>query len=325
MARPLRIEYPDAWYHVMNRGAGRRCIFPDDFLRQEFLSLLRDIHRMYSVDCHAYCQMGNHYHLLLQTRRANLGRAMRHLDGIYAQRHNRHVKIDGPLFRGRYKGQLIERDSYLFYVSRYVHRNPLTAGLCERAIDYPWSSYRYYAGMRPVPSWLHLDETIVTFGSAKAYCAFVDKNGDDGRYDDLAELLGGDAVPPVLGSPAFVDAIQRQYCAVPDYEIPQSKARVATVTVDEIIDTVSAFTSIPRQEIIIATRQRARTARAMAMLLCRQCGGFKLRDIADAFGVKQYTTVASAISRCRNQADNDLNLARELDALKQAIQKMRNA
>lgn len=325
MARPLRIEYPDAWYHVMNRGAARRLIFPDEVLRRAFLGLLRDIHQMYAVDCHAFCLMGNHYHLLLQTRLTNLGRAMRHLDGVYTQRHNRHVKTDGPLFRGRYKAQLIERDSYLLCVSRYVHRNPLAAGLCDRVIDYPWSSYPYYAGLRPAPSWLHLYETIANFESAKAYCEFVDKSEDETKNDAVAEMLAGDSVPPVLGSPVFVDAVQRQYCAAPEYEIPQAKARITAVTLDEIIDVVCAYTGVSRQEMIMADEQRARTVRVMAMLLCRQHGGFRLLDIADAFGIEHYTTVASAISRCRDKADKDSNLARELSALKQRIRKMRNA
>ena len=325
MARPLRIEYPGAWYHVMNRGAGRRRIFPDDELREAFLGLLGDIHEMYSVCCHAYCLMGNHYHLLLQTLQANLGRAMRHLDGVYTQRHNRHLKTDGPLFRGRYKGQLIERDTYLLCVSRYVHRNPLAAGLCDRLIDYPWSSYPYYAGARPVPSWLYLHKSIATFRSARAYCAFVNQHDGDDRTGDLAESLAGDAGPPILGSKEFVAAVRQQYCEAPEYEIPQSKVGAAAATLDEIIDAVCVHAAIPREKLLADAGRRPRELRAMIMLLCRQYAGFRLQELADAFGIARYTTVASAISRCRDKAAHDAGLAQELAELKQAIPGMRNA
>ena len=325
MARPLRIEYEHAWYHVMNRGAGGRCIFPNDALRKKFLKLLCDLHEMYAVCCHAYCLMGNHYHLLVQTRRANLGRAMRHLDGVYAQAHNRHLTTDGPLFRGRYKGQLIERDSYLLRVSRYVHRNPLAAGLCHRLVAYPWSSYPYFAGLRPAPSWLHLRETMDTFSSIEAYCAFVAQAEDEDGCDKLTELLTGERVPPVLGSANFIEAIQQRFCDAPDYEIPQAKVRAASVTVDEIVDFVSVHTAIPRKAFMTPASRRTRAARAIAMVLCRQCGGFSLRDIADAFGIERYTTVASTIGRCSDMADKDAHLARELAALKARIRKIRNA
>jgi putative transposase len=325
MARPLRIEYEGAWYHVMNRGAGGRCIFPDNALRKKFLSLLCDLHEMYGVCCHAYCLMGNHYHLLVQTPRANLGRAMRHLDGVYAQAHNHHLRTDGPLFRGRYKGQLIERDSYLLRVSRYVHRNPLAAGLCDQLTAYPWSSYPYFAGLHPAPSWLPLHETMGSFGSTDAYCAFVAQAEDGRECDELSELLTGELVPPVLGTPNFIETIQQQFYGMPDYEIPEAKLRAASVTLDEIIELVSVHIVIPRKDFMTPAHRDTRAVRAIAMLLCRQSGGFSLRTIANAFGIERYTTVASAIGRCRDKAVYDTDLARVLAILKSRIRKMRNA
>ena len=221
--------------------------------------------------------------------------------------------------------QLIERDSYLLRVSRYVHRNPLAAGLCERLIAYPWSSYPYFAGLRPVPSWLHLHETMGTFRSTEAYCAFVGQAEDENESDELKELFTGERVPPVLGSPSFVKAIQQRFCDAPDYEIPQAKVQAASVTLDEILDLVSIHTAIPRQEFMMPASRETRTVRAMAMVLCRECGGFSLRAIADAFGVDRYTTVASAIGRCRDKEVQDSGLARKLATLKGRIRKMRNA
>ena len=125
MARPLRIEYPGAFYHVMNRGQSRRNIFIEDKGRQSFLDLLAEIVRLWKVKIYAYCLMDNHYHVLLSTPAGGLSRAMRHLDGIYTQRFNRAHHRDGPLFRGRYKAILIDAEEYFLSVVRYIHQNPL--------------------------------------------------------------------------------------------------------------------------------------------------------------------------------------------------------
>lgn len=124
MARPLRIEYPGAYYHVMNRGQSRRNIFMEDKGRQSFLDLLADIARLWKVEIFAYCSMDNHYHLLLSTPTGELSRPMRHLNGIYTQKFNRVHHRDGPLFRGRYKAILIDAEEYFLSVVRYIHKNP---------------------------------------------------------------------------------------------------------------------------------------------------------------------------------------------------------
>ena len=133
MTRPLRIEYEGAWYHVMNRGANRQTVFATERDRLAFLALLGEVSEMFAVEVHVFCLMGNHYHLLLHTPRGNLGGAMRHLNGVYTQRHNRAAGRDGPLFRGRYKAILLDADAWLLQVSRYVHRNPLEARLVTAA------------------------------------------------------------------------------------------------------------------------------------------------------------------------------------------------
>ena len=140
MSRPLRIEYEDAYYHVMNRGRGRQCIFPDERYYDEYLKCLSEAHKRFGIEIHAFCLMGNHYHLLIKTPRANLGRAMRHIDGVYTQRYNRLKKTDGSLFRGRYKSIVIDASSYLLQVSRYIHRNPveLKKPLVKKIENYPW-------------------------------------------------------------------------------------------------------------------------------------------------------------------------------------------
>jgi putative transposase len=127
MSRPLRIQFPGAWYHVMNRGANKQITFQDDNDRKDFLGLLKAIHYRYKIEVHAYCLMNNHYHLMLRINSANLSQAMRHLNGVYTQRYNCRHNIDGPLFRGRYKSILVDAENYLLRLSRYIHLNPVSA------------------------------------------------------------------------------------------------------------------------------------------------------------------------------------------------------
>ena len=132
MARALRIEYEGGWYHVMNRGAGRRNIFNEPEDRNLFLNLLQELHVRFRIEIHAYCLMGNHYHLLIRTPLANLSRAMAHLNGIYSRRRNQKYQSDGPLFRGRFKSIIIDAENYLLRLSRYIHLNPVSANIVQK-------------------------------------------------------------------------------------------------------------------------------------------------------------------------------------------------
>ncbi len=125
MPRPLRIEYPGAVYHLMNRGSARQKVFLGSADYREFLKTLSEAHDLWEIEVLAYCLMPNHYHLCLRTPRGNLSRVMRHIDGLYTQRFNRGHRRDGSLFRGRYKAILVDADEYLLAVVRYVHLNPV--------------------------------------------------------------------------------------------------------------------------------------------------------------------------------------------------------
>jgi putative transposase len=122
MARPLRIQYPGAVYHVMNRGGSRQKIFLDEKDHQVFLNTIGEIYDRWGVEVFGWCLMGNHYHLCLRTAEGNLSRVMRHLDGLYTQRFNRFHGRDGALFRGRYKAIVVDKDNYLAQVVRYMSR-----------------------------------------------------------------------------------------------------------------------------------------------------------------------------------------------------------
>ena len=147
MSRPLRIQYPDAWYHVMNRARRGQDLFPDQTDMDTFINLLKETAAMFNLKVSAFCLMPTHYHLLIQTPDANLARCMRHINGVYTQRYNVRNKCDGTLFRGRYKSILVDTDNYLLELVRYIHRNPLRSGLVDKMDPYSWSSHRGYLGV----------------------------------------------------------------------------------------------------------------------------------------------------------------------------------
>ena len=155
MARPLRIEYPGAWYHVMNRGRRAEKIFHYTYDYRMFVELLEEASEMWNVRISAYCLMLNHYHILLQTPEANIARNMRHINGVYTQRFNRRHTCDGALFRGRYKSLLVSAETHLLQLVRYIHRNPVKAGLSEKLESYIWSSHKGYLSKSRKWNWLY--------------------------------------------------------------------------------------------------------------------------------------------------------------------------
>ena len=169
MARPLRIEFAGALYHLTARGNERRNIFlgnlDDD--RTAFLDSLTATCERFRWVCHAYCLMTNHYHLLVETADANLSKGMRQLNGVYSQYVNRTHGRVGHLFQGRFKGILVERDSYLLELARYVVLNPVRAGIVPTPGDWPWSSYRATVGEAPAPPFLETDWLLRAFADSR--------------------------------------------------------------------------------------------------------------------------------------------------------------
>jgi putative transposase len=157
MSRPLRLEFPGAVYHVTSRGDRREAIYRDDADRACQLAVLAQAAERFEVQVLAYCLMGNHFHIVLHTQRANLSRFMRHLNGVYTQAFNRRHGLVGHLFQGRFKAILVDRDSYLLALCRYVERNPVAAKLVKRAEQWPWSSCQAHLGVVPSPPWLDTD------------------------------------------------------------------------------------------------------------------------------------------------------------------------
>jgi putative transposase len=154
MARPLRIEFPGAIYHVTSRGDRREPIFEDDADRHTFLTVIAQATERFDAVILAYCLMDNHYHLVVHTRRGNLSRLMQQLNGVYTQTYNRRHNKVGHLFQGRFKGILVDENAYLLEVCRYVDLNPLRARMVRDPGKWPWSSYRAHTGQATSPAWL---------------------------------------------------------------------------------------------------------------------------------------------------------------------------
>ena len=165
MARPLRLEFAGALYHVTSRGDRREDIYEDDEDRVAFLNVLASVARRFNWLVHAYCLMSNHYHLLIETPDGNLSQGMRQLNGVYTQYSNRRHRRVGHLFQGRYKAILVQKESYLLEVACYIVLNPVRAGMVRSAGDWPWSSYRATAGREAIPEWLTTDWVLSAFGT----------------------------------------------------------------------------------------------------------------------------------------------------------------
>lgn len=214
MARPLRITYPGAFYHVASRGNERKVVFKSRADRRQFLSYLASATERYNAAIHCYALMGNHYHLLMETPSGNLPQIMRHINGAYTTYFNRRRNRAGHLFQGRYKAILVEKDAYAKELSRYIHRNPVKAGLTEKAADYEWTSYRAYIGALAAPEWLRPDFILGAFSPRRAvarrrYEAFVNRIPVADCDSPLQEAAGG----IILGSPAFVESIKAAHLA----------------------------------------------------------------------------------------------------------------
>ncbi|MGD0960317.1 MAG: transposase [Methylomonas sp.] len=174
MARPLRIEFPNALYHITSRGDRREAIYRDDEDRRQWLMILGQVCECFNWVIHGYCQMTNHYHLLAETIDGNLSRGMRQLNGLYTQKFNNRYKESGHLFQGRFKAIIVQKESYLLELARYVVLNPVRAKMVNLPEDWAWSSYRAMCNLEAAKPWLDVDWTLSQFGTdrTKAIASF---------------------------------------------------------------------------------------------------------------------------------------------------------
>ncbi len=318
MSRPLRIEYENAYYHVMNRGRGRQMVFHGDEYCEAFLKTLSEVHERFGVQIHAYCLMGNHYHLLVKTPEGNLQRAMRHVSGVYTQRYNQLKKTDGSLFRGRYKAILVDADEYLLHLSRYIHRNPVEAHLVEDLADYEWSSYPQYIGDRSSPEpWLYTNEVYGQLNIKrmfeKKYRLFVEENG--GR-EDLNEFYAKERICPILGDEDFI-AEAKVFSKEFADEFSYGERQSLKPSIEEIVGVVCNEYCLDSSEVYRSQKGRGakNVARSVAMYVAQQVGGYRLTDIAQAFSLSHYGGVSNAIFRLKKELEDSETLTARVKAI----------
>lgn len=312
MSRPLRIEYPNAFYHVMNRGASRQAVYLTDDDYKIFLETLKETSKIFSLRIIAYSLMPNHYHLLVQTPKANLSKAMRYLNGVYTQRFNRNHKKDGPLFRGRYKAILVQEDEYLTHLIRYIHLNPVQANLAEEALNHPFSSHKHYLRAKNEGDWLFVLLGLSFFSSKtrkalKAYRQFM-KNGVDARTKAFYNKKHQN---PILGDPDFLDHIKANYILADkklDSEMPDERKLSGSLIAERIIREISKSFSKPRETLLSSKRGETNTARLAALSLTRELSGLKLSEIAPIFNIRSYRTVGSGCYRLRKMISENADL-----------------
>jgi REP element-mobilizing transposase RayT len=317
MARPLRIEYPGAFYHVINRGQSRRDIFLEDKGRQSFLDLLAEIARLWKIEIYAYCLMSNHYHLLVSTPAAGLSRAMRHLDGIYTQKFNRVHHRDGPLFRGRYKAILIDAEEYFLSVVRYIHHNPKVAGIVTDLGRYRWSSHWEYLNKKQCPSWLQRGAVLSRFGGVNDYQKFI----SEGVEEEIEKFYRGPYQKPVLGSKAFIEGVIEKLGekARVETEKPQSR-EIFGIGIEEIVEaTAREYGKRPEALGGRIKRGKEGEARMVAIYLSRQLGGHKQSEIGRAVGLEKTSSVSSAFLRIKSRVAQEKKLARRVRRIEEAL------
>ena len=275
MTRPLRIELAGGVYHVTSRGDRRENIYFCDADRRAWLELLGKVCERFNWMCHAWCQMSNHYHIVVETVEGNLSQGMRQLNGVYTQHINSAYQRVGHVFQGRYKSILVEKESYLLELARYVVLNPVRAGIVDDPQQWSWSSYAAMTGEKQAPPWLQTDWILGQFNRnrGQAVMGYVDFIRAGAGMPSVWERLRGQVY---LGSDAFLQRIQALSDKTSLAEIPRTQRR-------------------PLAQPLTYYRESIADPNA-AMSAAYATGDYTMRQIADAFGV-HYSTVSRALKK----------------------------
>ena len=332
MPRPIRIEYENACYHVMNRGRARNNIFYKDDHYETFLKTIEESCERFCAIVHSYCLMPNHYHILLQTPNANLSRMMGHINSVYTKRFNKMQKTDGPLFRGRFKAILVESDEYFLELSKYIHKNPIQTKckenrLVEKLSDYKWSSYQSYLDLVKAPNWLNKDLVLNKFKKdknlLKRYQLFVE-GSDNKELEEFFQRMNKEAI---LGRQRFKEDIVTNKISNNKMKQNRIKKEIRNkVTVDDIINnTAKAFNveikSITQRQ---TGKQSQNLPRSVAMHLIQEYKDLKLTEIAKLFDLNSVGSVSKSISVLKKKIEKG-TICHELELIKKSLWFMEEA
>ena len=307
MSRPLRIEFEGAVYHITARGNERRPIFIDDEDRLRFLNILKELKESQQIILYCYCLMTNHYHLLLETPFGNLIRNMHTIQTRYTMYFNSRQRRAGHLFQGRYKSLIVDKDNYLLELSRYIHLNPLRAGIVKRAADYNWSSCKDYLQERVgiVDRYFILSK----FGRKKSvahkrYQVFLNEGiGIEKR--DLRDNIFGQLV---IGTEQFWEKIQKKIEDIEiSEEVPKFEEKRESYSIDFILQTISDHYEVDIQY-ILSQKRRWNNIRKVTIFFVRKYTDLSLKAIAEYFGGVHYSAISQIVRRIEKRIEEDDSL-----------------
>ena len=305
----------------MNRGRRGEDIFSDDQDYTMFTDLLRETSEIWNVRVTAYCLMPNHYHMLIQTPDANISRSMRHLNGVYTQRYNSRHRCDGQLFRGRYKSILIGTDSYLLQAVRYIHRNPLMAGLVQNLESYKWNSHRGYLSITRKWDWLYKNYILSLLSkNRKDWLRHYRKWVSIEEDDEVSQKISGVKWPVCLGPQAFIDRIKEKYGSRKiNKETPSSRELLPGYK--RIIDEVCRFYGVKSIDMIKKQRGQRNEARSAAIYLTRKLRLDTYREIGEQYGIDNDRTVRSEFVRMKKTVTENRDIASKMEKLQDLIKR----
>lgn len=321
MARPLRIEYPGAFYHIISRGNAGDPIYKTRRDRDKFLEYLSTMVARFGVKIHTYCLMTNHYHLLVETPEPNLSRAIQWLNVSYATYFN--IKRDrrGHLIQGRYKSILVDADAYIKHLSRYIHLNPKKANMVDAIADHPWSSYPAIIGKIKVPDWLTIDYLLSQFGknrkaARRRYEQFVESVDLDSVDNLSSKVVSG----LILGDNGFVNWIKTSFLSEksPTPDIPQLRELTPKCSLDRIVEAVANEFGINKAQILAKGRKR-NIARNVAIYCSKVCSGKSGVEIARHFGLRSGSAVTMRYKIALTNIEAQRELQQKVIAAKERI------
>lgn len=319
MARPLRLEFEGAFWHITSRGNEQKDIFREDADRLRFLELLATAVERYKWVLHEYVLMTNHFHLVIETPEKTLSRGMQWLKGQYARWFNRKYRRRGHLFEGRFKGILVDGESYLLTLARYVVLNPVRAGMVATPDQWKWSSFRATAGLEPEPPFLTTSLMLSYFRAGseaearQQYARFVMAPIDDeiNPWVNLRNQI-------YLGGDAWIAELQNRIDAAPrSPDHPRVQRHVRRPGMDSIMSAVAEAHGMRREEVC---ERRGGQARALAAYLGVYEGMHYQRTISEALGLCSRTRVSALVNQCRQQLERDPVLARRAEIARAALQ-----
>jgi REP element-mobilizing transposase RayT len=299
----------------MNRGSSRQKVFLENRDYEAFLNTLSQLHDRWRVEVFAYCLMGNHYHVCLRTPEANLSRVMRHLDGLYTQRFNRLHWRDGALFRGRYKAIVVDKDTYLTQVVRYIHLNPLGDGLVREPQAYRWSSHRLYLRPKTIPKWLRIEEVMADFNNTAGFHEFV----LEGNERALEKFYKTERKSPVLGSEGFRERVREESIRI-DREHPRYERAAVRPTVDRVLRTLAKTYGLQPDDLLRGRRGKDNEPRRVGMYLVKELCDLKLQEIAERFGMGSYGAVGWACHGVAARIGSDTSFRDFVDSIRRNCQ-----